>query len=196
MIKNNLLNIFSMRLIFAWVVSLYSSILFSQTTPQHYYYLPPNSGVNNLFFNDAVCEKFQFIYTQSEIANMVTPVSGQVTIDTIWFRFGGGSSNPSTVLTNFQIRMGHTTLINPGNQFNTNFNVGAAQTVLSSASYTLTPLIGTWNVPSNNWTFIVLQTPFSYNFTNNLCVELSFSSSSAAIAGRRECHSHSAAADG
>lgn len=154
-----------------------------QTLPQHYFHLPANSGVNNLFFNQSACEKFQFIYSQSEISTMVSPVSGPVTIDTIWFRFGGGSSNTFTTLSNFQIRMGHTTLTNPGPQFNNNFNVGTAQTVLSSASYTLTPLIGAWNTPNNNWTFIVLQTPFSYNFTNNLCIELSFSSSSAAIAG-------------
>ena len=155
----------------------------AQTLPEHYYHLPANAGVNNLFFNDAACEKFQFIYTQSEIANMSANVSGPVTIDTIWFRFGGGSSNPSTVLSNFEIRMGHTTLANPGPQFNTNFNTGAPQTVLASSSYTLTPLIGAWNVPSDNWTFIVLQNPFSYNFTDNLCIELSFSSSSVAIAG-------------
>ena len=152
-------------------------------TPPHYFHLPTNSGVNNLFFNQAACEKFQFIYTQSEIANMVTNVTGPVSIDTIWFRFGGGSSNPTTVLTNFEIRMGHTTLNNPGTQFNANFNAGPPQTVLSSSSYSLTPIIGAAGVPSNNWTFIVLQTPFDYNFTDNLCVELSFSASSAAIAG-------------
>ena len=155
----------------------------AQTLPEHYYHIPANSGVNNLFFNDAACEKFQFIYTQSEIANMVTNVTGPVSIDTIWFRFGGGSSNPTTVLSNFEIRMGHTTLTNPGTQFNTNFNAGAPQTVLSSGSYSLTPIIGAAGDPTDNWTYIVLQTPFAYNFTDNLCVELSFSSSSAAIAG-------------
>jgi gliding motility-associated-like protein len=165
------------------IVLISCRLTIAQTLPEHYYHIPANAGVNNLFFNDAACEKFQFIYTQSEIANMVTPVSGAVTIDTIWFRFGGGSSNPSTTLSNFEIRMGHTTLTNPGPQFNTNFNAGAPQTVLSSPSYVLTPLIGAWNVPSDNWTFIVLQTPFNYNFTDNICIELSFSSSSAAIAG-------------
>jgi gliding motility-associated-like protein len=155
----------------------------AQTLPEHYYHIPANSGVNNLFFNDAACEKFQFIYTLSEIANMVTNVTGPVSIDTIWFRFGGGSSNPTTVLSNFEIRMGHTTLTNPGTQFNTNFNAGAPQTVLSSGSYSLTPIIGAAGDPTDNWTYIVLQTPFAYNFTDNLCVELSFSSSSAAIAG-------------
>ena len=165
------------------IVLISCRLTIAQTLPEHYYHIPANAGVNNLFFNDAACEKFQFIYTQSEIANMVTPVSGAVTIDTIWFRFGGGSSNPSTTLSNFEIRMGHTTLTNPGTQFNTNFNAGAPQTVLSSPSYVLTPLIGAWNVPSDNWTFIVLQTPFNYNFTDNLCVEFSFSASTSAITG-------------
>lgn len=155
----------------------------AQTLPQHYAHVPANAGTNNLFFNQSVCEKFQFIYTQSEIANMVTPVSGPITIDTIWFRFGGGSSLTSTQLSNLQVRMGHTTLTNPGVQFNTNFNAGPAQTVISSTNYTLTPLVGAANVPANNWTFIVLQTPFSYNFTDNLCVEFSFSASSGNIIG-------------
>jgi gliding motility-associated-like protein len=155
----------------------------AQTLPEHYYHIPANAGVNNLFFNEAACEKFQFIYTQSEIANMVNPVSGPVTIDTIWFRFGGVSSNPTSVLSNFEIRMGHTTLTNPVSQFNTNFNAGAPQTVLSSGSYSLTPIIGAFGDPTDNWTYIVLQTPFAYNFTDNLCVELSFSASSTAIAG-------------
>jgi len=155
----------------------------AQTLPEHYYHIPANAGVNNLFFNEAACEKFQFIYTQSEIANMVNPVSGPVTIDTIWFRFGGVSSNPTSVLSNFEIRMGHTTLTNPVSQFNTNFNAGAPQTVLSSGSYSLTPVIGAFGDPTDNWTYIVLQTPFAYNFTDNLCVELSFSASSTAIAG-------------
>jgi gliding motility-associated-like protein len=155
----------------------------AQTLPQHYAHVPANAGTNNLFFNQSVCEKFQFIYTQSEIANMVTPVTGPITIDTIWFRFGGGSGLTSTQLSNLQVRMGHTTLTNPGVQFNTNFNAGPAQTVISSTNYTLTPLVGAANVPANNWTFIVLQTPFSYNFTDNLCIEFSFSASSGNIIG-------------
>ncbi len=36
-------------------------------TPPHYYHNPPNCGVNNLFFNIGVCNKFQFIYTQTGI---------------------------------------------------------------------------------------------------------------------------------
>lgn len=156
---------------------------FSQTTPPHYYHNPPNCGVNNLFFNSGVCNKFQFIYTQAEIATMTNPVSGPVSISRIWFRHGGGSSNSSTTLSNLVIKMGHTTLSNPSNQFNANFNAGASVTVLSNPNYTYTPLIGVAGIPSDNWTFIDLQTPFTYNFSDNLCIELSFSNSSGFIVG-------------
>ena len=156
---------------------------FGQTTPPHYYHNPTNCGVNNLFFNSGVCNKFQFIYTQAEIAAMTTPVAGPISISRIWFRHGGGSSDPSTTLSNLEIKMGHTTLTNPAGQFSSNFNAGAPLTVLTSASYIYTPLIGAAGVPSDNWTFIDLQTPFTYNFSDNLCIELSFSNSSGFIVG-------------
>lgn len=54
----------------SFLLLFFQSNLSSQTVPQHYSHLPSNSGVNNLFFNDAACEKFQFIYTQSEINNI------------------------------------------------------------------------------------------------------------------------------
>ncbi len=154
-----------------------------QTTPPHYYHNPPNCGVNNLFFISGACNKFQFIYTQTEIAAMTTPVSGMITISRIWFRHGGGASDLSTTLSNLVIKMGHTTLSNPTGQFNSNFNAGAPVTVFSSANYNYIPLTGAFNVTTDNWTFIDLQTPFNYNFTNNLCVEISFSNSSGFIAG-------------
>jgi gliding motility-associated-like protein len=156
---------------------------FGQTTPPHYYHNPPNCGVNNLFFNTGVCNKFQFIYTQTEMAAMTNPVAGPISISRIWFRHGGGSSDPSTTLSNLEIKMGHTTLTNPAGQFSSNFNTGAPVTVLTSVSYIYTPLIGAAGVPSDNWTFIDLQTPFTYNFSDNLCIELSFSNSSGYIVG-------------
>ena len=175
-------NMFLRRLLFALICTkaLHG---FGQTTPPHYYHNPPNCGVNNLFFNTGVCNKFQFIYTQAEIVAMTTPVVGSISISRIWFRHGGGSSDPSTTLSNLEIKMGHTTLTNPAGQFSSNFNAGAPVTVLTSASYIYTPLIGAAGVPSDNWTFIDLQTPFTYNFSDNLCIELSFSNSSGYIVG-------------
>jgi gliding motility-associated-like protein len=156
---------------------------YCQTVPTHYYHNPTNSGVNNLFFNSGACNKFQFICTQAEIAAMTTPVTGPINISRIWFRHGGGTSDPSTILSDLVIKMGHTTLTNPSGLFNSNFNAGAPVTVLTSTNYTYTPLIGAAGVPSNNWTFIDLLTPFSYNFSDNLCVEISFSNSSGFIVG-------------
>jgi gliding motility-associated-like protein len=164
------------------IAILFASIIKSQTLPPHYSHVPSNAGVNNLFFNGGTCSKFQFIYTQAEIAAMVAPVNATLSIDTLWFRHGGGGG-PFTQLSNFVVRMGHTSLSNPGAQFNANFNLGAPQTVLNSASYTYTPLIGAAGQPDNNWSFIPLQTPFQYNYTDNLCIEFSFSASSGFIAG-------------
>ncbi|MBM3429892.1 MAG: T9SS type B sorting domain-containing protein [Bacteroidetes bacterium] len=162
---------------------LKSILICSQTLPAHYAHNPITCGVNNLFFNTGVCNKFQFIYTQAEIAAMTTPVAGPINISRIWFRHGGGASDPSTTMSNLIIKMGHTTLTAPTNQFSTNFNTGAPVTVLTSANYTYTPLIGAVGVPADNWTFIDLTTPFTYDFTNNICVEISFSNSSGYISG-------------
>ncbi|MFN5370516.1 MAG: hypothetical protein ACK5B6_03550, partial [Bacteroidia bacterium] len=167
------------------IISLFtltlSSITFAQTPP-HFAHIPANAGINNTYFNEFACKKFQFIYTQAEIASMISPVSGALNIDTLWFRHGGGAA-PFTQLSNFQIRMGHTTLTAPGPIFGNNFNLGSVQTVVSSPTYTYTPLLGAAGNPTNNWTFIPLETSFNYNFIDNLCVEFSFSASSNVIAG-------------
>jgi gliding motility-associated-like protein len=155
----------------------------AQNTPQHYFHNPANAGVNNSFFLDGLCNKFLFIYTQAEIAGMTNPVTSSITIDTIWFRHGGSSSNPSTTFTNLVITLGHTTLSAPVANFAANFNAGSPQVVLNAVSYTYTNNTGAWNVPADNWTPIVLQTPFTYNFTDNLAVQFEFAVSSAAIAG-------------
>ncbi|MCU0432130.1 MAG: gliding motility-associated C-terminal domain-containing protein [Bacteroidia bacterium] len=159
------------------------SVAQAQNTPGHYFHTPANAGVNNTFFLDGLCNKLLFIYTQPEIAGMINPVTSSITIDTIWFRHGGSSSNPSTTFTNLVITMGHSTLAVPVASFAANFNTGPPQVVLSAASYTYTYNTGTWNVPSDNWTPIVLQTPFTYNFTDNLAVQIEFAASSAAITG-------------
>ncbi len=155
----------------------------AQNTPQHYFHTPANAGVNNSFFIDGFCNKFLFIYTQAEIAGMINPVTSSITIDTIWFRHGGSSSNPNTTFTNLVVTMGHTTLAVPVASFVANFNSGTPQVVLSAASYTYTPNTGAFGVPSDNWTAVVLQTPFVYNFTDNLAVQFEFAFSSSAIIG-------------
>jgi len=56
-----------------------------RSNTEHYYYIPSTAGVNNLALNNGISNKFVFIYTQSEIASMVQPVTSAVTIDTIYF---------------------------------------------------------------------------------------------------------------
>jgi gliding motility-associated-like protein len=180
--KNITMNFKGIRKIFLPVFLFLSLIVCRAQTPPHYWYNPVNSGVNNLFFNSGVCNKFQFIYTKNEIASMTAPVTGPILIDTIWFRHGGGSSSTNTVLSNLTVKLAHTTLVNPSANFAANFT-SAPVIVLSSSNYTYTPNIGNWNVPSNNWTPIPLQTPFNYNFTDNLLVEFEFSNSSGFIVG-------------
>ena len=171
-----------MKKIFFFLLFSFFFLVFYCQTPPHYSHNPANAGVNNSFFLSGICSRFQFIYQQSEIAGMTSPVNGPVAIDTIWFRHGGGSSIPSTVLSNLTIRMGHTTLVNPAANFAANYST-VPVSVLSSPSYTYTPVIGTWNVPANGWTAIPLQTLFNYNFTDNLLIDIEFSASSGAIAG-------------
>lgn len=172
-----------MKKLFLYLLVCSGLLLNAQTTPLHYAHNPANAGVNNLFFHDNLCHKFLFIYTQAEIAAMTTPVSGPVLIDTIWFRHGGGSSQPTTVLSNLVITLGHTTLAVPVANFATNFNTGAPVVVLNTPALSYTPLNGAWNQPNNNWTYIALQIPFAYNFTDNLAVQFEFSASSGFVIG-------------
>jgi gliding motility-associated-like protein len=143
-------------------------------TPQHYYHLPTNSGVNNLFFNTAVSSKFLFIYTQAEISNMVNPVTGPLPIDTLWFR-----SNTAVAMniTNLTITLGHTTQTTPAANFASNFNSGAPVVVLNSANYTYNCLAGAFNNPADRWSALPI-TSFTYNFTDNLAVLVEFSTCS------------------
>jgi gliding motility-associated-like protein len=171
------------KISFVCLMLVGSPIAIAQTTPPHFSHNPPNAGVNNLFFHTSAVKKFLFIYSQAEIAVMTNPVTGPITIDTIWFRHGGGSSNAFTDLTNLVITMGHSTLAQPVATFAANFNVGAPVVTLNTPLLTYTPLIGAWNVPANNWTYIVLTNPFNYNYTDNLAVQIEFSGSSQGIVG-------------
>ena len=148
-------------------------------TPPHYYHQPVLTGVTNSFF---LVPRSLFIFTQPEIAGMVAPVTGPVEITALWLRHGGGSDGIFTDLTDFSIRMGHTTLVDAVPVFEANFNAGSPQTVLSQALYTYTPIVSNVEDPADGWTIIQLDTPFLYNFSDNLCIELSFTAYSDAIA--------------
>jgi gliding motility-associated-like protein len=160
------------------IIFLFSSLR-AQNTPAHYFHSPATATpLINLF---GPFQKTMSIYTQTEIASMTNPVATSITIDTIWLRHGGTFSNVSTTLTNFAITLGHTTLSLAVDTFQRNFNAGLPQVVFSAASYTYTPNSGLQNLPANNWTPIALQNPFTYNFIDNLAIQIEYSGSSGVI---------------
>lgn len=166
--------------IFAFLTGLaLTAALPAQFTPPHYYHQPVMTGVTNSFF---LVPRSLFIYTQPEIAGMVSPVTGPIEITALWLRHGGGSDGVFTQLSDFSIRMGHTTLVDAVPVFENNFNIGSPQTVLAQPLYTYTPIVSNAEDPADGWTVIVLDTPFLYNFSDNLCIELSFTASSDVIA--------------
>ena len=168
------------RSFLALIVCLFfSGSLSAQNTPPHYFHVPATAAPTVNYF--AQFQKTLSIYTQSEIASMVSPVNGSLIIDTIWFRHGGTATASAVNLTNLVITLGHTSLSLAVDTFASNFNVGAPQVVLNAASYTYTPNTGAQNIPANNWTPIPLQVPFSYNFSDNLAVQISFSGYSGTV---------------
>jgi hypothetical protein len=153
----------------------------AQSTPPHYYHIPAtNVGVSNSYF---IAPTSLFIFTQSELASMIEPINGPLEISTIWLRHGGETPISSVTLDNFTIRMGHSSLVDAVPNFEDNFNLDAPQVVLSQTSYTYTPLVSNVNNPADGWTPINLDVPFSYNFTDNLCIEFSFDNYDGIVAG-------------
>jgi PKD repeat protein len=139
--------------------------------PDYYYYIPANAGVNNLYFNNSNSYKFLFIYTQAELA--ATGIAGPFTISSIWLK-----SNTAYPLTigDLNITMGHSSLAAPTPVFADNFDTGIPSVVLSEPSYALNMIASTWNDPPSGWTEIPLSAPFFYNGSDNLVVEVTYSS--------------------
>lgn len=139
-------------------------------SPDYYYYDPPNVGVNNLYFNTSVSYKFLFIYTQDEMAS--AGIIAPITISSIWLKSNTGYN---VTFEDFKITLGHTTLSVPSDVFDDNFDSGAAVTVLDQPSITVSFVSGPWNDPPNGWTEISLSSPFTYNNTDNLAIQIEYS---------------------
>jgi hypothetical protein len=157
------------------------SLLFSRAQsglPPNYYCV--SSGVNNGLLHPSVSLKLLFIYNQAEIAGMTAPVTGPTTISRIYFRTNNAGTANYTGMT---IRMGHTSLTNAttSTTFATNFNVGAPVTVYSGNPSFVMSGSNMSCATASTWFYLDLATPFSYNFVNNLCVEISYTSQSGAI---------------
>jgi hypothetical protein len=157
------------------------SSLMAQNTPPHYYHIPAtNVGTSNTYF---LAPTSVFIFTQSELAGMIEPLNGPLEISTIWLRHGGETPVSSVILDNFTIRMGHSSLVDAVPNFEDNFNLDTPQVVLSQPSYNYTPLVSNLDDPADGWTPINLDIPFTYNFTDNLCIEFSFDNYAGIVAG-------------
>ncbi len=139
-------------------------------SPDFFYYDPPNVGVNNLYFNSSVSYKFLFIYTQDELssAGIIAPI----TISSIWLKSNTGYS---VTFENLKVTMGHTTLSVPSTTFSDNFDSGISSTVLDQPSITVSFVSGPWNDPPNGWTEIPLTSPFTYNNSDNLTIQIEYS---------------------
>lgn len=165
-------NLYMKQQILLLAFSVFSIFSIQAQTPPHYYHIPANAGVNNSFFHPSLSGKMVFIYTQSELATAgITGASG---LSSLWFRHNQAMSG---TLSNFEITIGHTTLSAPVSTFANNFNTGTPTVTLSSNSYNYSSVAGTWNVPANGWTEIPLNTPFSYNGTDNIAIQITFTAS-------------------
>jgi hypothetical protein len=122
------------------------------------------TSVSANLFNSVNVAKSQFIYLPTDFS--ATPING--TITRIYFRNTTASS--SAILTNLKVSMGQTaSAVFPG-ATSLEFFTGLTP-VKNSASITLTG-----NATVGGWFFIDLDTPFLYDNTRNLIVEIQFDS--------------------
>ena len=131
------------------------------TTPN-----PTSTGSNAFPFNTTTNKKTQFIYKPGDI---VSAPGGL--IDTIWFRnnntASGTSAGPGTY-SNLQIRLGQTTnLTFQGTGGLDFYPPSSLTTVINSPSYTINQ-----TAPSGAWYYIPLPTPFPFDPTQTLIVDV------------------------
>ncbi len=131
------------------------------TTPN-----PTSTGSNAFPFNTTTNKKTQFIYKPGDI---VSAPGGL--IDTIWFRnnntASGTSAGPGTY-SNLQIRLGQTTNQTFQGTGGLDFYPPSSlTTVINSPSYTINQ-----TAPSGAWYYIPLPTPFPFDPTQTLIVDV------------------------
>jgi hypothetical protein len=158
--------------------TFWCSSLFAQQTPQHYYFLPPFGGINNAVLVNPSLTHTQFVYRPQDFQQMVTPVNGAITIDTIFVRYGGGGNVDifSYDYTNLQVRLAHTDVNTLDLTYANNFTLGAPQTVIDAPSITIDYFsYGSFGPGATQaegfWTAIPLETPFEYNGVDNLIID-------------------------
>jgi hypothetical protein len=97
-------------------------------------------------------------------------IGGPVTIDALsWHRTSVGGA--SATFSNFRIFMGYCESDELGDTFEDNYVPGSMTPVYSSPSMTI-------GSPAEEWATLELDTPFEYDGTGNLLVEIQWSSGS------------------
>jgi parallel beta-helix repeat protein len=152
----------SLLLIFT-VALLLSSRAFAQT-PVFFKSGGISPITSGLFLNSTTSNKIQELYAPADFSN--TPISGNIT--RIYFR--GSTASTTGTYTNFKVFMGQSaTPVFPGTG-GTTFFTNLTQ-VVNSPSKTLTS-----NATAGGWFFIDLDTPFNYNNSQTLVIEVQFTS--------------------
>jgi PKD repeat protein len=151
-----LLNKAILPIILLFLTSLQQlNIANAQSTPQFFNF--NNGASTNAFPFSTADKRVQFLYMANEFTGAY---SGKIT--RVYFR--AQTTTTSSTYTNFIIRLGHTTL--------TSFATGTypyvtpLTTVISSSSYVVS------GTTAGAWVGFTLQTPFTYDNTKNLIIEV------------------------
>jgi gliding motility-associated-like protein len=155
--------------------------LSAQVTPPHYYFETPFAGINNVLVVNEEFSRTQFLYRPQDFQAMVAPINGSFTIDTIFLRYGGGGSVGffSYAYQNLEVRFSHTDVSTLDLEYANNIT-DPQELVIDAANYTIDFYSFGSTGPGISeaegwWTVIPLETPFTYNGTDNLLVDWTFS---------------------
>src|SRR5688572_27749442 len=130
--------------------------------PQHNNVI--GTGTNAFPFSSTAGLKSQNLYLPGDFAPVVSPGNN---ITRLYWR--AATANATSVFTNFNILLGQTTAVQFPGAGNNEFFTGLTN-VLSSPSFSLT------SGALNDWFFIDLQTPFLYDPSQTLIIEVVWAS--------------------
>ena len=100
-----------------------------------------------------------------QVMALASEMNGAMTIGSVSWQRGGSSGSPTGFYNNFQLFMGVSAEAGLGNNFEGNYIPGTRTLVYETPSQTM-------SAGPDEWMTITLDTPFWYNGTDNLLVEL------------------------
>ncbi|MCB0640149.1 MAG: SprB repeat-containing protein, partial [Phaeodactylibacter sp.] len=151
-----------------------------------YLFQAPYGGATNVYLINPNFKRCQLLYTQSDLAQMVAPINSGIQIDSIFLRYGVGSTlSPgpySYTYTGLRIKMAHTDVNILQENFSSNFAADPGTLVFEeSGTYTLDFIVqpgaaDALETAADVWTAIPLSTPFAYDGVGNILIEITFES--------------------